>query len=304
MLKAKCMADAWSWRHAILGSELSSTTRYVLLVISCHMNDLGDGCYPSTRTLSDKTGLSERCVCEHIKIAAKNGWLDIQAHGFAGQQWARNEYRAAWPKGAYPNAKALTLTTEGADPNDKKALTEGQSNISTEHSRENDNGNQLKATRRANATTTYEQHFGECEICPTELANIASTKYGLGQDRIEREWDSFCNYHRAKGSRMSNWTAAWRTWCGNALRFEAKNVGRGVGAGGPAGGGLAAALRASVANRCGAGAGGDGLGGVWRDNLDERCATIRMRIVSRGGRMIAAARQEGKPFNLSERRSG
>ena len=45
-------------------------------------------------------------------------------------------------------------------------------------------------------------------------------------------------------------------------------------------------------------------GSVWRDNLDERRATIRMRIVSRSVRMIVAARHERKPFNLAERRSG
>ena len=43
---------------------------------------------------------------------------------------------------------------------------------------------------------------------------------------------------------------------------------------------------------------------VWRDNLDERRATIRMRIVSRSGMMIVAARHERKSFHLSERRSG
>ena len=43
---------------------------------------------------------------------------------------------------------------------------------------------------------------------------------------------------------------------------------------------------------------------LWRDNLDERRATIRMRIVSRSGTMIVAARHERKPFNLAERRSG
>ena len=43
---------------------------------------------------------------------------------------------------------------------------------------------------------------------------------------------------------------------------------------------------------------------LWRDDLDERRATIRMRIVSRSVRMIVAARHERKPFNLPERRSG
>jgi hypothetical protein len=42
---------------------------------------------------------------------------------------------------------------------------------------------------------------------------------------------------------------------------------------------------------------------LWRDNLDERRATIRMRIVSRSGAMIVAARHERKPFNVPERRS-
>jgi hypothetical protein len=47
-----------------------------------------------------------------------------------------------------------------------------------------------------------------------------------------------------------------------------------------------------------------GKADVWRDNLDERRATIRMRIVSRSGTMIVAARHERKSFNLAERRSG
>ena len=43
---------------------------------------------------------------------------------------------------------------------------------------------------------------------------------------------------------------------------------------------------------------------LWRDKLDERRATIRMRIVSRSGMIIVAARHERKSFHLSARRSG
>lgn len=36
---------------------------------------------------------------------------------------------------------------------------------------------------------------------------------------IEREIPSFRNHHAAKGSLMADWSAAWRTWCDNAVKF-------------------------------------------------------------------------------------
>jgi hypothetical protein len=78
------------------------------------MNDTGDGCYPTTKQLAGATGLSERAVCEHIGKAADAGWLSVSVHGFKGQKWKNHQYQAAWPE-------------EGdTDPDDRKALTEGQ----------------------------------------------------------------------------------------------------------------------------------------------------------------------------------
>lgn len=34
---------------------------------------------------------------------------------------------------------------------------------------------------------------------------------------VEPEFEKFTNYHRAKGSTMLDWEAAWRTWVGNAV---------------------------------------------------------------------------------------
>lgn len=146
------MSTAWSWRHAILQSELPPTTRFVLLTISCHMNDVGGGCYPSTRLLASESGLSERAVCEHIGKAVDAGWLVKTQHGFRGQKWRQNEYAAAWPKpsetpksdtdsdpetgekgtdaGSVPCGKGTDPHAEGTDPHDIKALTQGQSNFS------------------------------------------------------------------------------------------------------------------------------------------------------------------------------
>ena len=128
---------AWSWRHAILKSSLPSTTRHVLLTLSCHMNDVGEGCFPSTKTLAMETGLSERSVCTHLELAETRGWITREQHGFRGSKWKRNEYRPMWPSDETDEpslskraVKALKdVQHHGTEPNDKKALKDVQSNI-------------------------------------------------------------------------------------------------------------------------------------------------------------------------------
>ena len=121
---------AWTWRHAVLEAELPATTKHVLLTISCFMNDVGEGCYRTTKELARFTGLSERAVCTHIENAVKLGWLKKTQHGFRGQKWKRHEYEPLWPKGTEPSSaaskKALNEMQEGAEPDDKKALKQVQ----------------------------------------------------------------------------------------------------------------------------------------------------------------------------------
>jgi hypothetical protein len=120
---------AWTWRHAIIKSDLPPTTRHVLLTISCYMNEMGDGCYPKQTDLMKATGLSERAVREHLEIAIQIGWLKRQEHGFRGQRWRNYEYFAAWPKtqdvekGAAPDAGPFD---EGAAPPSKTCGTSRQ----------------------------------------------------------------------------------------------------------------------------------------------------------------------------------
>lgn len=89
----------WTWRHAIIKSSLPPTTRHVLLTLSCHLNDLGEDCFPSTAMLADETGLSERSVCTHLALAAEHGWFVVRRHGYGKQKWARHEYFPRIPEG-------------------------------------------------------------------------------------------------------------------------------------------------------------------------------------------------------------
>ena len=124
---------AWTWRHALLKSDLPATTRHVLLTISCFMNDVGGGCYPTQEQLAEATGLSDRAVRKHIDEAVEAGWLVKKEHGFRGQKWRNHEYEAAWPTQhvvggvsegeepySAPLAEGAERHSEGAEPDDKK----------------------------------------------------------------------------------------------------------------------------------------------------------------------------------------
>lgn len=43
--------------------------------------------------------------------------------------------------------------------------------------------------------------------------------HGFGHGQVERIATKFFNYHRAKGSKMADWLAAWRTWIGNQIEW-------------------------------------------------------------------------------------
>jgi helix-turn-helix protein len=95
----------WTWRQAILQSDLPPITRFVLLTLACFMNDMGGGCYPTIERLVECTGLSKRAIQNHLAsvavdegdTTAPNRWLRVKRHGFGGRRWRNNEYRATWP---------------------------------------------------------------------------------------------------------------------------------------------------------------------------------------------------------------
>lgn len=132
------MTDFYSWRHAVLESDVASTTRLVLMVLGSYMNEVGESCFPSIETLADKTKLSSRAVITHLDIAEKAGFISRHKHGFKGQKWARNEYKATFPpvdncKKAVNDVhhleeKVVNEVRKGSEPDDKKVVNEVHTN--------------------------------------------------------------------------------------------------------------------------------------------------------------------------------
>lgn len=65
------------------------------------------------------------------------------------------------------------------------------------------------------------------EICPNESDRDAAIAFWREKGRedlcarLGDEVEAFRDHHRGKGTRMADWSAAWRTWRGNAPKFNA-----------------------------------------------------------------------------------
>lgn len=132
----------FSWRQVVLKSKLAATTKHVLVTLGCHMNDMGESCFPSIETLCEETSLSNRAVITHLEIAEKEGFISRARHGFAGQKWARNEYKATFPRLEnnekavndvhHLDEKAVNVVHEGSERHDKKAVNDVHTSTSIE----------------------------------------------------------------------------------------------------------------------------------------------------------------------------
>lgn len=88
----------WSWKDAVVSSQLEPNTKFILLVLSLYMDAKGGSCYPTIDTLVKDSSLARATVIKHLALAEQAGFIRKKRHGFKGQEWANNEYLATYPK--------------------------------------------------------------------------------------------------------------------------------------------------------------------------------------------------------------
>ena len=93
------MSAFFSWQHAIRSSKLESTTKLVCYTIWSHMASDGTGCFPSYALIAEESGLSRRCVIEHVDKAEKAGFLTVDARQRDNGSASSNVYRPTMPGG-------------------------------------------------------------------------------------------------------------------------------------------------------------------------------------------------------------
>ncbi len=124
----------YEWINAVKGEygPKSSTTRYVLLMLSTHMNIDGSNCFPSIALLSAETKLSKRVVGLHLSKAEALGWIKRQSVKSSGQAWRRYNYQPCIPKGGYLESAPSTdnVVTQGNQLSEKGGYSDAQGGYS------------------------------------------------------------------------------------------------------------------------------------------------------------------------------
>ncbi|AVU00541.1 helix-turn-helix domain-containing protein [Xanthomonas oryzae pv. oryzae] len=69
------VSEHFSWQSAVTKSYLEPSTKLVLLVIGTHMNQHGQGAFPSYEMIASGTSLNRATVIRHVEMAIAAGWL-------------------------------------------------------------------------------------------------------------------------------------------------------------------------------------------------------------------------------------
>lgn len=146
---------AWSWRHAVVASDISGDCKHLLLTLSLYMNEVGSSCFPTIETLMANTGRGKTWVHKYLNEAIDKRWIEKtsvarKSTSKDNRGWRRNEYVATWPeenlttepynftsssdeKGSSPDEpplkKGSSRKVNGSSPKAKKVVREANTNI-------------------------------------------------------------------------------------------------------------------------------------------------------------------------------
>ena len=229
----------FSWRQAMMQSDLPGTTKLVAHTLAAHMNAAGEACYPSIKTIMAEASLSNRAVCTHLERLAADGWIVIEQHGFKGQRWRRNSYRLAWPASIFGGDKrgerGSPRFDEGGEPNHTKVVNEVHTNSPR-------NSPLPPSLEDADAPSR--------EAPPLPLVDDppVPTKRGtrLNVDSLPPSWRAFCEAERpdldpervfaqftdhwraAPGQKglKRDWSATWRNWIRRQGQYDGFTTGK------------------------------------------------------------------------------
>jgi len=108
----------WSWRDAIRKATVPPLTKLVLYTLATYLSDVGDGCYPSMRTLMSDTGLSNKSLTTHFQNAADAGLLAIVRSRKKDGTLGRNRYMPQFPAACRLARTPADMRTEHDDDED------------------------------------------------------------------------------------------------------------------------------------------------------------------------------------------
>jgi hypothetical protein len=180
--------------------RLSATDFRVAYRLLHYMDGATGDCFPAQQTIIADTGLGERAVRYALTSLCACGWLKIERTGSRRRGLAQNHY--CFPGRDYRHADAgKEASTTGTPARDDRHPIAGAYN--REHFERKNTLNRESAKRAPRAQPLPEDFRPDLRV-----AHAA----GMEQAEAQRQAALFRDHHRAKGTLMRDWNAAWRNW--------------------------------------------------------------------------------------------
>ncbi len=211
--KAPNWAAFFSWRQAILASDLTSTQKLVALALSTYMNEHGEGAFPSHETLAQNCSMARETVSRTVSKLVEAGWFRLQKMHWGGQGWRRHAYRVSWPDGgcdaASPPYGAGDSGSEACDPDTRNVVTDDHTNSPRI------TGVDLSSS---NNNSTRDPPKAELHHCPADWQPSQTTRNQLVEkklihpefiDELLGEFVAYWSSQRAKNCKRAGWDATF-----------------------------------------------------------------------------------------------
>lgn len=221
--------------HAVIReTRVSRDARLLYAVLQMYWWQGGE-CWASHATLAADMGCKERMLRYYLRELIAAGLITERLRG-QGQAKAYAPAQAATDcqlerqeiAGSEPKRQGIAGQAATDCQFKRQGIADRRRSTEEESPKEEDTGvmgaasapqaEPGKPKRRASRLD------GDAAFTPQHLE--AAVAIGLSSVAAEAEWAQFADYHRAKGSTMSDWLAAWRTWCRNSLKFGTRRNGQ------------------------------------------------------------------------------
>lgn len=289
--------------RAAFDLTLTATQIRVLAALGAHSDNEG-WCYPHQKTIADKIGATRQTVAAAIAKLVVEGYIEVRAKTAPGRGKVGNLYRVVLdlpPREDEPQTpvskEADTGAARVASGRQRVRKSKGRNPCQTEQTsgpmsaqfdteRVSDSpplkvgeSDSPPSARGRDPAALYRAMGGTLPLPDGFALSDAGRAFAkdvahIPVDRIDSEFGAFCDWHRARGIRRSDWDAAWQAW---ARKYGAIHDGRDQQHRDPVG----TAARASAGAGAGSGGRRSNRGGISR--LIERARAAR-EIEERLGR--------------------
>jgi hypothetical protein len=186
--------------------KLGTTDKMVLLALADCANDEGIGWPPigGEKGLTSKTSLSERAVQKSIQSLCAAGHLTRVEKLGKGVLYT-----------VHPRTTCAPTPAQDAPPHDVRPAPRAPTPAPRAPKPSiTSNTSEAKASSVKRARRIPE------DWSPADLTGVsAKIVAGWPPGKFDREIEGFRNHHTAKGTKMLDWNAAWRTWIGNTEKW-------------------------------------------------------------------------------------